>query len=1004
MSVTNANGSVSNVEGTGTVALYLTDSRGHKRKVTFSNCLYLPDRPVNLISISKLERAGASVKFGARNFIQDRGTQFPFQREGDLYVLRASPAEVNFYCESASNWHERMGHNNLSDLTRLQQSVNGMAFKNSGMGHCDVCSEAKAHKQNICRQPVPRASKKFELIYSDVAGPIQTPSLDGMRYAISFIDSHSRFARVYFMRTKDEALLKFRKFCADEGQPIAMRTDNGGEYVNKAFEDLCLDRGIKLELTTPYNPQQNGTAERRWRTTFEMARCLLRTAGLPNEFWVRAVDTAFYITNRCLTSSLPAGKTPFELWTGKKPDLSRMKTFGCSAFRYIEVSHGKLNNKATKEVFIGYTPISGTYILYNPETQNVNVSRNVTFNESEFLFSRSSTQSKPTLSEPDLLDFDSEDPEAKIGRSAILASPQANVGNEEEPEVSIVETVSTDSASTSADVTTRSGRVIRQPQWLNQYVTGEEFESSCLAICDDTPSSYKDAMASTCKDEWSKAIQVEYDALMKNGTWRLEQLPQGKRSIGSRWVFRVKRFADGTIEKYKARLVAKGFAQQPGSDYFETFAPTAKLTTLRACFALAAQSESKIFQLDVKSAYLNAEMNEDVYMDQPEGYVKEPNKHLVCKLVKCLYGLKQAGREWNAKLCKWFVDHNFTQSTNDPCLFTRGALIVVIWVDDILYFAPTSSLSATFLSEFKETFAIDDKGEMVWFLGNQIEQRPGTIRLHQGKFIEDILTKSGMSNCAKTSLPAVAGTRQSKQDCPKPDSPEAKEMEIYHPTYRTIVGSLLYLSVMSRPDITFTVCNLSQFVTNPGMSHWRALKHLLRYLKGTQTKAMTFKRVSSASFYLRGFSDSDWASDSDDRRSMSGYCFALTDNGPLVSWQARKQGCIALSSCEAEYVALSQAAQEMVFLSGLINDIGIEVREIPTLFCDNQGSVALASNSMCNKRSKHIDIRHHFIRDQVKSSKVKVTYVSTRENWADLFTKNLSNPRFAELSLVLMGE
>lgn len=340
---------------------------------------------------------------------------------------------------------------------------------------------------------------------------------------------------------------------------------------------------------------------------------------------------------------------------------------------------------------------------------------------------------------------------------------------------------------------------------------------------------------------------------------------------------------------------------------------------------------------------------------------------------------------------------------HDPCLFTRDSLIIVIWVDDILYFSHSDKVNTSFLNEFTNTFAIDDKGKMVWFLGTQVHQEVGMICSQQSKCIEAILDKAGMSDCNPTSLPAVAGTRQSKLDQPQSGSDQAKEMEELHSTYRTLVGSLLYLSVMSRPDITFAVCNLSQFLTNPGMPHWKALKHLLRYLKGTTKVAITYRHVEPSMFRLQGYSDSDWASDSDDRKSVSGQCFVLAPNGPLISWQSKKQACIALSTCEAEYVALSHASQELIFLRGIISDLGEIFTATPIIYCDNQGTVALATSAISNKRSKHIDIRHHFIRNLIDTHQLKVIYVNTAENISDVFTKNLPNPRFRELRKHLMG-
>jgi hypothetical protein len=390
----NANGSKSSIAGAGTVHLKLYDVNNNLRNVKLSNCLYIPDRTRNLLSVSKLADAGAKVSLGGPDVITCNGATFPISREGNLYVINGVSAECSHLSISSQVWHQRLGHNNFTNVHHLQNATTGMkVLKESLSCHCDVCAEAKAKKQSCNKECIPRKDGKLELVYSDVQGPMQTPSMNGMRYAVSFIDCYSRYGRVYFMKTKSETFEKFKRFCAEEGYPRALRSDNGGEYISKEFNSFCVSKGIRQELTTPHSPHQNGVAERRWRTVVEMSRCLLRTAHLPNEFWVRAMETAFYITNRCLSSSLPKGKTPIEMWTGNKPDVGNMKIFGCAAFRFIEGGTPKLENNAMKEIFVGYAAIAGSYVLFNRSTRQFHTSRNVTFNENDF------PGSEPVISE-----------------------------------------------------------------------------------------------------------------------------------------------------------------------------------------------------------------------------------------------------------------------------------------------------------------------------------------------------------------------------------------------------------------------------------------------------------------------------------------------------------------------------------------------------------------------------------------------------------------------------
>ena len=396
---------------------------------------------------------------------------------------------------------------------------------------------------------------------------------------------------------------------------------------------------------------------------------------------------------------------------------------------------------------------------------------------------------------------------------------------------------------------------------------------------------------------------------------------------------------------------------------------------MRICFALAASWSTFVFQLGVRSAFLNANLSDEIYIEQPEGFVQAGAnaETLYCKLQKCLYGLKQAGREWNKTLTQWFLKNEFVQSAEDHCLFrcdgTNGSqFFVLVWVDDILYFSNNDKMLHDFKAKLSDAFSIDDRGKMTWFLGCNVEQTRGRISLSQRSNIKDILRKSLMSDCKPVSTPAIPHTKQSKSDCPIEGSEKSLDI-CEQKQYRSLVGNLMYLSVVSRPDICFAVYNLAQFVSNLGKAHWCALKHLLRFLKGTESLSLVYNR--SENLELFGFTDSDWATDKDDRKSTSGFCFKLSRSGSVVSCASKKQGCVALSSCGAESVSLALAAQESVYFQGLLTFFCLMTVDTPVLLCgDNQGALALASNPVTHKCAKHIATRHHFIRQLVEDKRI----------------------------------
>ena len=355
-------------------------------------------------------------------------------------------------------------------------------------------------------------------------------------------------------------------------------------------------------------------------------------------------------------------------------------------------------------------------------------------------------------------------------------------------------------------------------------------------------------MKSSLKSEWIETTRKEYNALIENKTWVPPPLPPGRKAIGSRWVFEIRRHDDGTIEKFKARFVAQGFSQVFGSDYDETFAPTAKLCTLIICFVLAASWSTFVFQIDVHLAFVHANLSDEIHIEQPEGFAQAGanGETLYCKLQKWLFGLKQARREWNKTLTQWFLKNEFIQSSEGHCLFrcdvTNGSqLFVLVWVDLILYFSNNDKMLHDFKAKLSDAFSIDDRGKMIWFLGCNVEQWHGRISFSQRSYIKDILRFKLLSDCKPVSSPAILHTKQSKSDCPIEGSEKSLDI-CEQKRYRSSVGNLMYKSVVCRPDICFAVYKLAQFASKLRKAHWCALKHLLRFLKGTEALSLLWNR------------------------------------------------------------------------------------------------------------------------------------------------------------------
>ena len=514
------------------------------------------------------------------------------------------------------------------------------------------------------------------------------------------------------------------------------------------------------------------------------------------------------------------------------------------------------------------------------------------------------------------------------------------------------------------------------------------------ACGDDEPSSYTEAMSRPDAAQWRAAIDSELDSLKRTGTWTLTPLGAGRHAIGSRWVLKIKRKADGTVDKYKARLVAKGYAQKAGIDYDETFAPVAKFTSIRMLLALAAHHDLEIHQMDVKTAFLNGDLDVDIYMEQPEGYNTSArgDRRLVCKLQKALYGLKQAGRAWNEKMVDALLQLQFTPLDSDSCVFVhRGdsyVMFIALYVDDLLLFSSSLPRLLHVKGKLSQLFEMTDMGEAHYILGLKIT-RNRSIRqlcLSQQDYARRVVERYGMTNCNPASTPLTTGTVLSNDDCPS--TPPATPVTINGHTYASVVGAIMYAMLGTRPDLAYSVGCLSRFNSNPGATHVAALKHVLRYLAGTTDYQLVYGSDQGAPFHVYGYCDSDYAACVDDRRSVAGWVFMAA--GGATSWQSQKQKSVALSTVEAEYMAACAACKEAVWQRATLAQAGVSTDHPMLILTDNQGAMALAKNPNHHQRSKHIDVRYHFVRQQVAERTIQLDYVATTHQAADQLTKPLS--------------
>ncbi|KAL2231405.1 UNVERIFIED_CONTAM: Retrovirus-related Pol polyprotein from transposon TNT 1-94 [Sesamum indicum] len=733
---------------------------------------------------------------------------------------------------------------------------------------------------------------------------------------------------------------------------------------------MCDKFGIKRHKTNPYTPQQNGVAERMNRTLLEKVRCLLISSGLPKSFWGEAVLTAAHLIN--LSPSVPLfGKTPDFMWNGKLPDLSGLRVFGCSAF--VHQNSDKLEPRSLKCIFIGYPEGVKGYRLWvrcQPGFK-VLISRDVTFNENEM---PCLARTKPIEQETTFNKVDLEDNQEGEGLSN---NQEQNIENQENTGVTNPPQNPLDNYQLARD---RDRRQTRIPSRLRDFHTSLNIELG-------EPSSVEEALKS---DKWLNAMNEEMKSLKDNKTWILVPKPKNASIVDCKWLFKIKQ--ENPI-KYKARLVAKGFTQKEGIDYNEIFSPVVKYTTVRIILALTAYHDWELKQMDVKTAFLHGDLDENIYMYQPFGFSDTSKPDHVCLLKKSLYGLKQSPRQWNKKFDEFMLSLSFSRSNYDHCLYFKYVdttpIFLVLYVDDMLIASPSLHLIHCLQNDLCKTFEMKDLGNAKQILGMSIirDRKTSSILLNQKTYLLSILKKFSMENSKPTTVPLAAHFQLSKSQCPQSENDMQKMSKI---PYSNVIGSIMFLMVCTRPDVAYAISCLSRYMSNPGPPHWEALKWLLRYLRGSENVGIKFSK-HSAHAHLIGYVDSNYANDRDSRKSTTSYMFTFFNS--CISWKSQLQHIVALSTTEAEYIATTEAFKEALWLSGLLNEIGF-LKKKPVIFSDSQSAIQLCKNPVFHDRTKHIDVRYHFIRDIVGKNKIQLEKISSDENPADMGTKCLPIEKF----------
>ena len=984
-----ADGKQADVRGEGPCMVESVDEQGRRREMNISFALFVPSLSMNLLSVPALVQKQATVVFDAAGcrILRGDATIAVAHLKNGLYQIK-QPEDVVMVAGGHHNkdcqhvWHRRFGHRDPKAIDHSQKAelVDGLVIRKCNVDEsCDCCLKGKTPRTPFPAESLSKSKAPMDLVHTDVCGPVEMVSVSGYRYFMTMIDDHSRYCVVYFLKEKSEVPTKIEEYVAHVKtlfgrKPKAIRSDQGGEYSSKQLRSFYKREGISVQYTAGYSPQQNGIAERKNRSLIEMVRCMLFDARMEQRYWAEALSTAVHLQNILPTKPLDA--TPYELWTGVKPKVDHLRIFGCSAWVHIpKVKRKKLDATAQKLTFVGYSPEHKAYRFLDRATRKVYVSRDARFieNEAEMDVAENDKESEPVF-------FD-------VGRRSDRATPDSHFDAEEAEEYdSAVEDVTQSDGEFrgfSDEEPLLGEDVVQQdaPRRSTRPTKGVPPQRFCDVTSVtkhtiDEPRNFSEAVNGPEAAMWQAAMQEEMEAFKETGTWELVPLPPGRKPVGCKWTYKKKEDEHGRVVRHKARLVAQGFSQKFGQDYDEVFAPVVRQTTLRTILVLASKQKMSVKHLDIKSAYLYADLEEDTYMKQPPGF--DQNDGRVCRLKRCIYGLKQSARAWNKKIDRVFKSMGFEQAESDTCLYIRNRKgkqsYILIYVDDMLVVCNSEEEFEEIRRQLQNHFKLSCLGDLKQFLGIRVEKAEDHYTLDQATYIDRLVRRFGHDEAKPSKVPMDPAYLKQKEECELPTNT----------SYRSLVGSLLYIAVNTRPDICVAVSLLGRKVANPTNRDWTEAKRVLRYLKATRDHRL---HLGPGTGEMECYVDADWAGDEDDRKSHSG--FLLKFGGGLVDWGTRKQSCVALSSTEAEFIALADGCQQLMWYRKLLNDLQQSQPSPIVIWEDNQSCIKIVESERLERRSKHIDTKYAYAKDLHQQRVIELRYMPTERMEADLMTKPL---------------
>lgn len=957
--------------------------------------LYTPEIPFNLFSVTSALDNG---------YVQKADTQFSYfieesskeigaigKRDGNLFrmMFKHEMFEKCNLSISIKQWHEKLAHQNIRYVRDVLKKNDIKYIDDWDNYVCPGCVYGKQHRMSHPRN-LEVAKEKLDLIHVDIC-EMNLRSLGGAKYFLLLKDDYSHFRTVYFLKTKDEAyecLNVFTKLVENQfdRKIKKFRSDHGTEIKNAGTKKIFENLGIFHTKSNYYSPEQNGRIEREMRTVVEAARSAIHTRNLNENLWAEAVSYAVFTLNQTGTSTVK-GKSPAELWFGRTMDVKTLRIFGCDCYVLIpERYRTKSGRKSKKGIFVGYDIDSASYRIYLSKTNEVVSSENVIFDENSdadeptYIEIRNAAQKEPNQNE--ILSDSNDDSSSYETISSEESGGEENEQSQQERQVVPVQTEGR---------SLRNRGNLKKPARLADFEldysdSEEEMAVAMITHAEEIP------IVDALKDKnWKQAMQDEYQSLVKMETWKLVEIPKGQKALTCRWVLCQKQ--DG---RFKARLVARGFEQQQGIDYNETFSPVARHASVRLLLSIAASEGMNIMTFDVKTAFLNGNLDETIYMYQPEGF--DDGTGRVCKLLKSIYGLKQSSKNWNNKFTEYLKKLNFECTDDDPCVYYNKdrSILIALFVDDGIITGKNQKQMIKILKklnqEFEITYDVCSENKLN-YLGMEIEITDKEITVKQSSYTKTILKKFGMEDSNDAPTPMEKGMLTNEENF-KNDEP----VDITR--YREAIGSLLYLATISRPDICFAVNYLSRFSSKPMKSHMKMVRRVFQYLKGTVNFGISFNGNKE----MIAYSDANFGGDLISCKPTTGVI--IMRGGPII-WFSQKQDLVSTSTAEAEYRAAVSSMNEVCWIQRLGQELGYVNNRPVKLYVDNQSAVHMLKNATEGKMKRgkrHIEISRKWIQQHVGKI-VTLEHVRSNEQLADIFTKPVEKNLFVKIrNKIIMEE